>query len=108
MFAVIWEYTVLAGQERAFEALYGTDGAWVELFRGQPGFRATELLHEEGSSRYLTIDRWDDAAAYDAFLESEQAGYAEIDAVGDRLTEGERLIGRFSTESAGNGVAETT
>ncbi|MET0779925.1 MAG: antibiotic biosynthesis monooxygenase family protein [Microbacterium sp.] len=97
MFAVIWEYTVHPGCEAAFEALYGADGAWAGLFAGRPGYRATELLHEKGSRRYLTIDRWDSAADYDAFLANEHSRYGAIDAEGDRLTENERCVGRYST-----------
>lgn len=97
MFAAIWEYTVIPGRERAFEALYGADGAWVALFAEQAGYRSTELLRGETPGRYLTIDRWDSAADYDAFVASAKSRYAEIDAQGDRLTQGERCIGRYAT-----------
>jgi heme-degrading monooxygenase HmoA len=109
MFAVIWEYEVNAGAEAAFEALYGAEGAWVALFREYDGYVGTELLRREDGPlperpplerpplqrRYLTIDRWVSAAAYEAFLTAAKPRYAQIDAQGDALTSAEHRIGRF-------------
>jgi len=97
---VVWEYEVRAGAEAAFEALYGADGAWVALFRTRPGYIGTELLRDALAAeppRYLTIDRWRSAADYDAFLASDRARYAEIDAQGDALTASERRVGRYES-----------
>ncbi len=99
---MVWEYEVRAGAEAAFEALYGADGAWVALFRTHAGYIGTELLRDAlevaaGGRRYLTIDRWRSAADYDAFLASDRARYAEIDAQGDALTASERRVGRYET-----------
>jgi len=96
---VVWEYEVRADAEAAFEALYGSDGAWVALFRTHPGYVGTELAVEivAGRRRYLTIDRWRSAADYDAFLASDRTRYAEIDAQGDALTMSERRVGRYET-----------
>jgi heme-degrading monooxygenase HmoA len=96
MFAVIWEYSIRPGTAAAFEDLYGPDGEWVALFREHPGYRGTELLRSEIPERYLTIDRWDSATAYDAFLAAEKPRYAELDARGDALTLEERRIGRYA------------
>lgn len=96
MFAAIWEYTVRPEAADAFEALYGPGGEWVALFREHPGYRGTELLRSEIPDRYLTIDRWDSQAAYDAFLAAEKPRYAALDALGDALTLEERRIGRYT------------
>lgn len=96
MFAVIWEYEVRSGAQAAFEALYGSDGDWVALFRQYPGYLGTELLRE-GESRWLTIDRWTSSAAYEAFQAEAQPHYARIDEAGDALTVSERRIGSFTT-----------
>lgn len=95
MFAVIWEYTIRPGSAKAFEDLYGPNGEWVALFGQYPGYLGTELLRDEQSDRYLTIDRWQDQAAYDAFLAAAEPRYAQIDALGDGLTLDERRIGRY-------------
>ena len=96
MFVVIWQYEVRAGAEAAFEALYGADGAWVALFREFDGFIGTELLRGD-DGRYLTLDRWTSAAAYEAFLAAAKPRYAEIDAVGDAFTASEHRIGVYTT-----------
>lgn len=97
MFVIIWEYEVHPGSERAFEALYGHDGAWVGLFRAQAGYLGTELLRDESMHHYLTVDRWTSNVDYDDFLAATQSPYAQIDALGDALTVAERRIGRYET-----------
>jgi hypothetical protein len=42
--------------EAAFERLYGEHGAWVRLFREQPGYLRTVLLRGERHGHYLTLD----------------------------------------------------
>lgn len=95
MFAVLWQYQLRPGAHAAFEALYGPDGDWVALFREHAGYLGTELLRDEASGDYLTIDRWASQADYDAFLAAEKPRYAQIDARGDALTLSERRIGRY-------------
>lgn len=95
MFAVIWEYEVPAGCEDDFTALYGSEGAWVALFREYAGYLGTELLRDSGTGRFVTIDRWTSQAAYDAFLADAEPHYADIDALGEALTSDERCLGRF-------------
>jgi heme-degrading monooxygenase HmoA len=98
MFAVIWEYEVHAGREGEFVALYGSEGAWVALFREYAGYVSTELLRDATQpQRFVTLDRWSSQVAYDAFLASAKPGYAGIDALGDALTVHERCVGRFET-----------
>lgn len=95
MFAVLWQYQVRPGSESAFEALYGAQGDWVALFRTHAGYLGTELLRDESSGGYLSIDRWTSQADYEAFLAADKPRYAEIDARGDALTVSERRIGRY-------------
>ena len=96
MLVVLWTYTVRPGEERAFEALYGADGGWAALFGEHAGYVGTELLRGADGT-YLTIDRWDSAAAYDAFLAVASARYAALDARGDALTLEERCLGRYTS-----------
>lgn len=97
MFVVIWEYEARDGSEAAFEALYGAAGAWVKLFGEHAGYLDTQLLLGEQPRHYLTIDRWDSAQAYAAFLDVAKEGYAQVDRLGDALTRSERCIGRYRT-----------
>ncbi|MFC5593378.1 antibiotic biosynthesis monooxygenase family protein [Lysobacter niastensis] len=96
MFATVWEYEVRPGVESAFEALYGSQGAWVALFREQPGYLGTELMRGHRPGHYLTIDRWRSEQDYTAFQQRHDPRYAGIDALGDELTLSERHIGTFT------------
>ncbi|MGH8076714.1 MAG: antibiotic biosynthesis monooxygenase family protein [Lysobacter sp.] len=97
MLVVLWQYEVRLDAEADFEALYGRDGAWVELFRDCPGYIDTQLLRAGQPRHYLTIDRWASAADYDAFLGAAHSRYAQINARGDTLTLTERCFGRYET-----------
>jgi len=94
MFVVVWRYRVAAVKRDAFEAIYGPDGPWTELFSESPDYADTELLRGEGGV-YLAIDRWTSAAAYDAFLTLHRAEYTRIDEECAVVAEEETLIGRF-------------
>jgi heme-degrading monooxygenase HmoA len=60
----------------AFERAYGPEGDWAVFFRGAPGYIGTELLRDlEEDGRYLVIDRWESAEAYNAFLDEHRAQY---------------------------------
>jgi heme-degrading monooxygenase HmoA len=97
MLVVIWEYDVRPGMEDAFESLYGAGGEWAALFREHEGFIGTELLRGDRPCRYLSIDRWESASHYDAFLTNARQRYAGIDAKGDALTLDERRVGRYAS-----------
>ena len=46
------------------------------LLRGAPGYIGTELLHDvELPSRYLVIDRWESAEAYNTFAAANREEY---------------------------------
>ncbi|GAB3381255.1 antibiotic biosynthesis monooxygenase family protein [Lysobacter fragariae] len=96
MLVVIWEYEVRAGHDAAFTSLYSTSGDWAALFREHDGYIDTQRLRGV-DGRFVTIDRWDSTAHYDAFLEAARDRYAAIDARGDALTVAERCIGRYAS-----------
>ena len=63
MIALVFSYEVR--DPEAFERAYGADGEWAEFFRQGPGYIGTEVLRDvELPTRYLVIDRWDSAEAY--------------------------------------------
>jgi heme-degrading monooxygenase HmoA len=99
MHLVVWEFELQPGSERSFETMYGPDGPWVGLFRRDPGWAGTELLRDtQNPKRYLTIDRWRSAQAYDSFLTAAGPEYQEIDRAGEGFTVIERLVGRFEID----------
>lgn len=99
MFVILWQYRVRASHLEEFEVLYGPDGAWARLFHGHYGFLETQLWRDPFSQdRYLTIDLWEDEAAYRDFRTKAEVEYRRCDAAGDGLTENERFIGAFDRE----------
>jgi heme-degrading monooxygenase HmoA len=72
--ALVFSYEVR--EPEAFERAYGTDGEWAEFFRQGAGYIGTELLRDvELPTRYLVIDRWDSADAYNAFVAQHRGEY---------------------------------
>jgi heme-degrading monooxygenase HmoA len=72
--AVVFSYEARENVE--FEQAYGPEGEWAEFFKGAPGYIGTELLRDlETPGRYLVIDRWETADAYNAFVSENQAEY---------------------------------
>jgi heme-degrading monooxygenase HmoA len=60
----------------AFEAAYGPEGDWAAFFAAAAGYIGTELLRDvEEPGRYVVIDRWESAEAYNAFIAANQAEY---------------------------------
>jgi len=80
--ALLFSYEVHDAAE--FERVYGPDGEWAEFFRQGRGFIGTELLRDvEAPGRYLVVDRWESADAYNAFVAERQEEYMErVDAAG--------------------------
>ena len=72
--ALVFSYEVRNAAE--FERVYGTDGEWAEFFRQGRGYIGTELLRDiEAPSRYLVVDRWESADAYNAFVAEHREEY---------------------------------
>jgi heme-degrading monooxygenase HmoA len=95
-YAYIWEFIVAEENQAAFEQAYGPQGQWVALFRQSPGYLGTDLLKDKTlPARYVTVDRWASAEAYQAFRAQHGAAYAAIDAECEYLTEGEHSLGEY-------------
>jgi len=97
---VIWRYEVHPARDDAFRELYGPDGEWVRLFGTDEAYLGTELVQDRDDEHvYLTLDRWRDRAAYEAFLGRHEAPYAALDARGMAMTASEERIGIFASVS---------
>jgi heme-degrading monooxygenase HmoA len=74
--ALVFSYEVR--DATGFERVYGADGEWAAFFRQGPGYIGTELLRDvEAPGRYLVIDRWESADAYNAFVAERREEYME-------------------------------
>lgn len=97
MYVIIWEYQVKAGCISEFEEVYVSQGIWAQLFQKHPGYLGTELLRDTThSQRYVTIDRWISAEAYNSFRTEWQDEYKELDARCESLTDSETFLGTLS------------
>ena len=96
MIALLFSYEVHDAAE--FERVYGPDGEWAEFFRQGRGYIGTELLRDvEASGRYLVVDRWESADAYNAFIAERREEYMErVDAAGFHY-DSELRFGTFET-----------
>jgi heme-degrading monooxygenase HmoA len=97
MFVVIWQFEIAEDKVVAFEAAYGADGSWAQLFRSSPNYIGTELLRDAyipGS--YLTIDRWNSEDDFRAFRKEHDREYEVIDRQCDSLTSKEARIGAYT------------
>jgi heme-degrading monooxygenase HmoA len=74
--ALVFSYEVRQAEE--FERVYGPEGEWTEFFRQGRGYIGTELLRDvEAPGRYLVIDRWESADAYNAFVAERREEYMQ-------------------------------
>ena len=72
--ALVFSYEVR--EPETFERVYGADGEWARFFRQGVGYIGTELLRDvELPGRYLVIDRWESADAYNAFAAEHRDEY---------------------------------
>jgi len=72
--ALVFRYEVR--DRPAFEQAYGPEGDWAHFFRQGRGYIGTELLHDvDEPDRYLVVDRWESADAYNAFLDANRDEY---------------------------------
>jgi heme-degrading monooxygenase HmoA len=97
---ILWRFEVPDHRRADFEAAYGPEGAWAKLFRRADGFVEVRLLRSSGSGGvYLTIDRWLDEAAFDAFRTRFAADYEALDRQLEGIASGETRIGAFDSIS---------
>jgi hypothetical protein len=98
MFVVVWQFEIAEEKVAAFEAAYGPEGSWAQLFRSSPDYKGTELLRDAYvSGLYLTVDRWATEHAYRAFRKAHDADYEALDRTCDALTTRETRIGAYTT-----------
>jgi heme-degrading monooxygenase HmoA len=92
----LWAFSVEPARRAEFEAHYGADGSWAQLFRRAARYIGTELLRDRtDATRYLTIDRWQSAEAWRAFRTRFAAEYECLDRECEALTTRESPLGEY-------------
>jgi heme-degrading monooxygenase HmoA len=99
-FVAVFAYEVDEGSTAAFEAAYGPSGEWARFFGQGTGYVGTELWRPaaESPGRYLVIDRWRSASAYESFLVEHEAAYRRRSEGAERLYRAESVVGRFAAD----------
>jgi hypothetical protein len=93
---IVWEFMARADKIQEFENYYADSGPWTMLFRRSSGYHGSVLLRDLGQPRrYLTIDRWEDAATHRSMRERFALEYERLDRAGEAFTESERHQGVF-------------
>ena len=88
-FSIRFAYEVAPEARAEFEAVYGPDGEWAELFRIDPDYVET-TLERAGDGEYVVTDHWRSRADYERFLEHNAARYEALSRAAARLYESER------------------
>jgi heme-degrading monooxygenase HmoA len=97
MFVVVWQFEIAEEQVSAFEAAYGPEGSWAQLFRASPQYLGTELLRDAYvPGTYLTIDRWASEDDFRTFRREHDGPYETLDRACDALTSRETRIGAYT------------
>ena len=98
MFVIIWEFLVRRDRAEEFEAVYGPQGEWAQLFMRSDDYHGTDLHRDlTRPTRYISVDRWSDAAAFDRFRQQNSSDYAALDRSCQTLTERETQLGNFES-----------
>jgi heme-degrading monooxygenase HmoA len=102
MFVVVWQFEIAEDKISAFEAAYGPQGSWAQLFRTSTEYLGTELLRDAYvPGCYLTIDRWASEEDFRAFRKQHDKDYEILDRACDALTSKETRIGAYTIPTAG-------
>jgi heme-degrading monooxygenase HmoA len=97
-YTIIWEFLVPPDKIKEFEAAYGPEGAWAQMFKRSPAFTGLQLLHcEDRFGRYLTLDCWESATDFENFKRNFAADYQLLDAQLQGLASAETRLGGFVT-----------
>ena len=97
MFVVVWQFEISEEKIAGFEAAYGPEGAWAQLFGSSAQYLGTELLQDAYiPGAFLTIDRWASEEAFRAFRKEHDAAYEALDRACDALTSRETRIGAYT------------
>ena len=95
-FIYIWAYRVPPEMVDEFRRIYGTQGAWVRLFRQAPGYLDTNLYQDRNDGeRYVTIDRWESDTAFRDFRARFTKEFEQLDSDGEHLTLEETPLGEL-------------
>ena len=94
--ARVWKFRPPAGREAEFEQAYCGTGNWARLFEQASGYLGTMLMRPcEDGGWWLTIDRWETEAQFQAFRDDFGVQYRGLDAELEGVAGEEAFVGAF-------------
>lgn len=97
--ARVWKFRPPSGREEEFEQAYSGSGNWAKLFEQAPGYRGTVLLRPtKAGDWWLTIDRWDSEAHFEAFESEFGVDYRGLDKELEGVAGDEVFVGAFEED----------
>jgi heme-degrading monooxygenase HmoA len=95
----IWKFRPPEGRLQDFAEAYAADGPWAVLFSKANGYRGSVLLRpEKGDGWWMTIDRWDSLADFEAFGRDFGEEYRALDVELESVAGEEEFVGAFEED----------
>ena len=92
----VWKFRPTEGRVQEFARAYSSGGDWAQLFRNAPGFQGTTLMSPAAPDEWwLTLDRWESSAKFDAFVQLFGDQYRALDAKLEDISGEEIFVGAF-------------
>jgi heme-degrading monooxygenase HmoA len=92
----IWKFRPPEDREEEFAVAYGADGIWAALFGKVSGYLGTILYRpDEPGGWWMTIDRWNSLADFEAFQRELGEEYRMLDAQLEGVAGEEEFVGAF-------------
>ena len=95
----IWKFRPPQDCQQEFALAYGADGVWAALFEMTPGYLGTTLYRpDEPGGWWLTIDRWNSFADFEAFGRVHGGEYRALDSELEGVAGEEEFVGAFEED----------
>lgn len=95
----VWKFRPPHDRVDEFAAAYSGDGAWSALFRKAAGYRGMDLLRPlEKGGWWMTIDRWESRAHFEAFQQDFGSDYRTLDGQLEGIAGDEVFVGEFEED----------
>ena len=92
----IWKFRPPQHRVEEFATAYCGSGIWAELFSKAKGYRGSTLLKpDQPGGWWMTIDRWDSLADFEAFGQGHGEEYRALDAQLEGVAREEEFVGAF-------------
>lgn len=97
MIAIVWQFEVRAGREKAFEQFYGADGEWTAVNRHSRSYLGSSFLRDQArSSRYVVVEYWSEMIVYEEHKAYQSGQIAKLEMQRNELVVSTEPLGVFT------------